>query len=38
MKNLMFALLGAVLVGLAALVSAQASCDTDPGNAPYFFE
>ena len=38
MKKLILILLGASLVGLAALASVKADCDTDPGDAPYFFE
>ena len=40
MNKLILILLGVVLVGLAALVSVKADCDTDtdPGPNTYFFE
>lgn len=37
-KRLILALLGAILIGLAAASAAKADCDTDPGNPPNSFE
>jgi hypothetical protein len=38
MKKLILALLGAILVALAASTAARADCDSDPGNPPNSFE
>jgi hypothetical protein len=38
MKKLLLALIGAVLVTLAASSAVRADCDSDPGPPPNFFE